>query len=164
MSRVGVRVSLTLRPQVAERNNRRKRQQQPQHVPRRRPGNAPAASLASQTRAVDTDAGGAGFWTVPPTAEARNLVRTETRSRKAEDAAAEKGAGKGAEADDAAGAEESRATEEMMTGTMTTNQAETHIPEETLPHPIRPRVRAICHHAILGTDNGTTLQRGCGNS
>ena len=106
----------------------------------------------------------AGFKTVAPTAEVRSLERIVTRTHKAEDAAAGKGAGKGAEADDAAGAEESRATEEMMTGTMTTNQAETRIPEETLPHPIRPRVRATCHNAILGTDNGTTLQHGCGNS
>ena len=158
------RVSVIHRPQVIQRIDRRTRQYQTQDAPRCRPGNAPAASSTSPTRAADTDAGEAGFWTGPPTAEARNLVRTETRSRKAEDAAAEKGAGKGAEADDAAGAEESRATEEMMTGTMTTNQAETRTPEETLTHPIRPRVRVTCHHAILGTDNGTTLQRGCGNS
>ena len=106
----------------------------------------------------------AGFKTVAPTAEVRSLERIVTRTHKAEDAAAGKGAGKGAEADDAAGAEESRAAEETMTGTMTTTLAEARIPEGTLPHPIRRRVRATGHHAILGTGNGTTLQHGCGNS
>ena len=106
----------------------------------------------------------AGFKTVAPTAEVRSLERIVTRIHKAEDAAAGKGAGKGAEADDAAGAEESRAAEETMTGTMTTTLAEARIPEGTLSHPIRRRVRATGHHAILGTGNGTTLQHGCGNS
>ena len=106
----------------------------------------------------------AGFKTVAPTAEVRSLERIVTRTHKAEDAAAGKGAGKGAEADDAAGAEESRAAEETRTGTMTTTLAEPRIPEGTLPHPIRRRVRATGHHAILGTGNGTTLQHGCGNS
>ena len=106
----------------------------------------------------------AGFKTVAPTTAVRSLERTVTRTHKAEDAAAGKGAGKGAEADDAAGAEESRAAEETMTGTMTTTLAEARIPEGTLPHPIRRRVRATGHHAILGTGNGTTLQHGCGNS
>ena len=95
----------------------------------------------------------AGFKTVAPTAEVRSLERIVTRTHKAEDAAAGKGAGKGAEADDAAGAEESRAAEETMTGTMTTTLAEARIPEGTLPHPIRRRVRATGHHAILWTDN-----------
>ena len=84
----------------------------------------------------------AGFRTAAPTTEARNLERTGTRTHKAEDAAAGKGAGKGAVADDAAGAEESRAAEETMTGTMTT-LAVPRIPEGTLPHPIRRRVRAM---------------------
>ena len=122
------------------------------------------SSSTAPTRVADTDAVEAGFGTVAPATEARNLERTVTRTHKAEDAAAGKGAGKGAEADDAAGAEESRAAEETMTGTMTTTLAEARIPEGTLPHPIRRRVRATGHHAILGTGNGTTLQHGCGNS